>query len=438
MQRFFSRQSLQTSFPALRSRDFRLMWVGQFISQVGSQMFTVGIGWQVYQITRDPLALGALGLARIVPLVFLALGAGVLADALDRRRLMIITQTLLLAMSALLAIWSTIGLTLVWPIYLVVALASAARTFDTPARQAIIPALVPREHLPNALSLGVLNWQAATIIGPTLAGIVIASAGVTIAYWIDAISYVAAIVSLLLLRTHVAPRERTPVNLRAALEGLRFLRTEPIIMATMLLDFIATFFGSAMTLLPVFAVEILRVGPTQLGFLYAAPSVGAVVAGIVMSFVEKIPRQGRLLLWAVFFYGVCTLVFGLSTSFWLSLLMLAGTGASDTISMVIRGTLRQLLTPDELRGRMVSVNMLFFMGGPQLGEFEAGTVARFAGAPFSVWSGGLACMIAVGLIAWRVPRLRNYDGIEMAPPERETTAATPRAAGAKAHERRPT
>ena len=394
---------------ALRYRDFRLLWAGSFFSQIGSQMFVVGIGWQIYDITRSPLALGLLGLSRAVPLVIFALGAGVIADAMDRRRLMLVCQVVMLALSAALGLWTLRGLDIVWPVYLVVALASAARTFETPARQALVPALVPRQHLTNALSLNVLNGQTATVIGPSLAGVVIANLGVAAVYWLDALSYLAVIGSLVLMRVRPEPHAGTSVSLRAALDGIRFLRSEPIILSTMLLDFIATFFGSALTLLPLFARDILRVGPEGLGLLYAAPSAGAVIAGIWMSLVAGSRRQGLLLLAAVMAYGLCTTVFGLSTSFWLSMLMLAGVGAADTISTVIRNTIRQLRTPDELRGRMVSVNMLFFMGGPQLGEFEAGVVARLAGGPFSVWSGGVLCMVAVGLLAWRVPALRTYD-----------------------------
>lgn len=405
----------QRAAVALRYRDFRLLWAGSFVSQVGSQMFVVGVGWQIYDITRNPLSLGLIGLARAIPLLIFALGAGVIADAMDRRRLMLISQVVLLLMSAGLALWTTIGLQTIWPIYLIIALASAARTFETPARQAILPSLVPREHLTNALSLNILNMQAATVIGPSLAGVLIATLGVAAIYWLDALSFLAVIISLVLMRARPVAHTTNPVSVRAAIEGLRFIRGEPIILATMLLDFVATFFGSALTLLPLFARDILRVGPEGLGLLYAAPSAGAVVAGVWMSLIAGNRRQGRLLLGAILAYGACTMVFGLSTSFILSLLMLAGTGAADTVSTVIRNTIRQLRTPDELRGRMVSVNMLFFMGGPQLGEFEAGVVARLAGGPFSVWSGGLLCMIAVALIGWRVPGLRNYNGSAATP-----------------------
>jgi MFS family permease len=192
---------------------------------------------------------------------------------------------------------------------------------------------------------------------------------------------------------------------------LAFVRRNKLIWSTMLLDFLATFFSAATTLLPLFAEEILRVGPQGVGLLFAAPSVGALTASIILSLRGAGKRQGPLLLWAVVIYGLCTLVFGLSTSFWLSLLMLAGTGAADTASMVVRGTIRNLETPDELRGRMIAVNMLFFAGGPQLGEFEAGVAARIFGGPLSVALGGLACILMTGGIAAAVPELRRYtDG----------------------------
>lgn len=395
---------------ALRYRDFRLLWFGQLISIAGSQMTVVAMTWQLYELTGSKLALGLIGLFRLIPLLIFSLGSGVLADAVDRRKLMLISQSAMLVLSATLALTTFLNLATPWLIYLIVGLAGIASTFDLPARQALIPSLVPREHLTNALSLNITVMQAATIVGPTLGGILIAvRQGADLVYAIDALSFGAVIVSLLLMRTrHVASAEKRQVSVGAALEGLRFVRNTPILFWTMVLDFVATFFAGAMTLLPVFAKDILAVGPNGLGLLYAAPSIGAVSMGLIMTWIGSVRRQGPVILWAVAIYGLCTVVFGFSTSFWLSYLMLAGIGASDTVSMVIRNTLRQTLTPDELRGRMVSVNQIFFAGGPQLGEVEAGTVAQLLGAGVSVWSGGLACMIAVGLVALGVPQLRRY------------------------------
>jgi len=400
----------QRALAPFRSRDFSLLWFGSFVSQAGSQMHVVAVSWQVYELTKNPLALGAIGVARIVPLVLLALGSGVLADALDRRKLMLFSQIAMMLCSAALAIASSFGIVTVWWIYIVTALSSAAATLGMPARQAIVPSLVPREQLSSALSLNIISWQAATIMGPTLGGLIIAGWGVSWVYWIDAASFVAVIAALLIMRVGAVIGERRPVNLRAALEGFAFVRSNTLIWSTMLLDFLATFLGSATVLLPLFATDILKVGPQGVGLLYAAPSIGAVAASAFLSVRGPMRRQGPILLIAVTLYGLCTAVFGFSTSFWLSILMLIGVGASDTVSMVVRQTIRQLTTPDEMRGRMTAVGMLFFAGGPQLGEIEAGVAARLLGGPFSVAAGGLACVVMVGILSATTPQLRTYDG----------------------------
>lgn len=398
---------------AFQSRDFTLLWSGNLVSIAGTEMSRAAVAWQVYDLTRDPLALGAIGLARLIPLVLLALGAGVLADALDRRKLMIGAQVAMLLCSLVLALVSATGLASIWVVYLVTAVAAAANTVGMPARQALVPSLVPREHLAGALSLNITAWQLATVLGPSIGGVLIASAGVAAVYWIDVISFLVIIISLFLMRPYPIQGERRPVSISAALEGLRFVRSNKLILSTMLLDFLATFFSAATTMLPLFAEEVLKVGPRGMGLLFSAPSVGAVIASIYCSVYGVGKRQGPLLLWSVAIYGLSTLVFGLASSFWLALLMLAVTGAADTVSMVIRGTVRNLETPDELRGRMVSVNMLFFAGGPQLGEIEAGIAARLLGGPLSVAAGGLACFLMTGVVAAVTPELRSYrDGSE--------------------------
>jgi MFS family permease len=399
----------QSPFVALRHRDFRLLWFGQLVSQAGTQMTIVAISWQLYELTNNPLSLGLIGLFRIIPLLIFSLGSGVLADALDRRKLMILSQTTAMLTAAILALTTYYGLISPALIYAIILLSSTANTFDMPARQALIPSLVPRQHLTNALSLNIIAWQIATIVGPTIAGLLLAWRGnADVVYAIDAISFGAVLLSLLVMRTRHVVAEKRNVSLGAALEGLRFVRGTPILFWTMALDFVATFFAGAMTLLPVFARDILLVDERGLGLLYAAPSAGAVVTGLLMAWIGNVRQQGPIILLSVALYGICTAIFGISTSFTLSCLMLAGLGASDTVSMVIRNTLRQNLTPDELRGRMVSVNQIFFAGGPQLGEIEAGVVARLLGASTSVWTGGLACVLAVLLIAVGVPQLRRY------------------------------
>lgn len=403
-----------SSLKALRHRNFRLLWSGQLVSFSGSMMQTAAILWHVSLLAppgRKALALGMVGLVRLAPIVVFSMVSGVVADARDRRRLMLVTQVAMALVAATLA-WLTFrGLAAVWPVYLLAGLSSAAGAFDSPARQSLIPNLVPREDLPNAIGLNAIMFQTASVAGPSLGGLLIATLGVGYVYAANALSFLAVILSLALMRgvPERSPAERSAVSVGAAAEGLRFAFRSPLIRSTMLLDFLATFFGSAMALLPIFAQDVLHVGPRGYGWLYAAPSFGAFVASALMvRLVDRIERRGRVLLWAVAGYGLATLVFGLSREFWLTFLCLAGVGAADTVSMVLRNIVRQLETPDHLRGRVVGVNMVFFQGGPQLGELEAGLVAQWLGAHVSVVTGGLGCLLATAVIAAREPVLRRY------------------------------
>ncbi|MCX6025511.1 MAG: MFS transporter [Chloroflexi bacterium] len=403
---------------ALRYRDFRLLWIGQLISMAGSMMQSAAILWHIYLITKSPLALGMIGLTRLVPILAFALLSGLVADAMDRRRLMLITQGGMTIAALLLAVISFRGVAVAWPIYILAMAGAAFSTFDTPARQSLIPSLVPREHLANAFSLNATMFQFASVLGPSLAGVVIASLGMGWAYLLNALSFLAVVAALLLMRPPAAPQAgRSAISLHAALEGLRFVFQAPIIRANMLLDFFATFFASATALLPIFAQDILRVGAQGYGLLYAAPSLGAILSGLVLAVRGQIKHQGRVLLWAVAGYGMATIIFGLSKSFWITFTALALTGTADMLSMVIRSTVRQLLTPDAMRGRMVSWNMLFFAGGPQLGEVEAGLLARWLGPVISVVVGGLGCLAAAGSVAWWTPELRRFEGHEPGPHE---------------------
>lgn len=404
-----------TPFASLRHRDFRLLWFGQFISLVGSQMRVVAVSWQIYQIARtggaiDPaLALGLIGLAKLLPILLAAPLSGLVADLIERRRVLLYTTSVALACSVVLALATTIGDGPLWLIYVVIGVAATASAFELPARQAMIPTLVPPAYLPNALSLNVITSQVATVAGPSLAGLLIAWGGAAPVYWIDAVSFLAVVVAVTQMRAR-GGRAATPMSLHAALDGLRFVFRTPLIASTLLLDFFATFFGAAMTLLPLFADRVLHVGAAELGFLYAAPSVGALIAAANLT-TTRISRQGPALLWAVAAFGLATVMFGLSRSFPLTLAALAGSGAADTVSMVIRGTIRQLMTPDEMRGRVTAVGMLFFAGGPQLGELESGILASLIGAPLAVSLGGALCVGAAVWTAWRVPALRRYRDV---------------------------
>jgi MFS family permease len=403
----------QSAFASLRHRDFRLLWMGQMVSVIGSQMQLAAINWHIYLITGSPLALGLVGACRAVPIILCSLMGGVLADVVDRRRVMMTTQTIMLVCSAILALVTFSGLERAWPIFLLTAIASAAWAFDTPSRQALMPMLVPLKDFPNAVSLSMLVFQIGLITGPPLAGFLLASHGPALVYACNAASFIAVIVGLALMRASGKPERsesETPgISVQALVEGLRFVWRTPIIVQTMTLDFIATFFASANQLLPIFAKDILLVGARGYGFLAAAPAVGAIVAGLIMARLGVIRKQGATVIVSVALYGAATVAFGISRVFWFSLVMLAATGAADTVSTILRQTIRQLVTPNNMRGRMTSINMIFFMGGPQLGEVEAGTVAALLGAPLSVVTGGAACVIAAVLALMKAKSLRRYE-----------------------------
>jgi MFS family permease len=404
-------------FVSLEHRNFRLLWMGLLVSTTGSLMQNAAILWHVSLLVppdRKGLALGLVGLVRVIPIIVFSLLSGVVADAWDRRKLMLLTQSAATIVAVILAILTFRGLTQVWPIYLLAALGSSAGAFDLPARQSLIPMLVPRRHLPNAISLNSIMFQAASVIGPSFGGILIATSSVTMVYVVNAVSFLFVIAALLMMRDvpardNAGDVQQNEVSLHAALEGLRFVFRSPIIRSTMLLDFFATFFSSATALLPIFAQDILRVGAKGYGWLYAAPAAGALVTSAAMvPLADRIERRGLVLFYAVAGYGLATVVFGLSRSFWLTFFCLAVTGATDTVSTIIRNVVRQLETPDRLRGRMTGVNMIFFQGGPQLGELEAGLVANWLGAPFSVITGGLGCLAATAWVATTTPALRRY------------------------------
>lgn len=449
---------------ALSHPDFRRLWLGQLVSIMGSQMQLTAINWQVYDLLRgqdltvsllgrdiklsvEALGLGGLGLANFIPIVLFALVGGMVADTKDRRSIMLATQSALALTAAALAALTWSGQASVGAIYLLSAATAASAAFNNPAQQSLIPNLVPRAHLTNAVSLNTLNWQVGTITGPALAGLLIgatstggvargisaasggaSASGLGLVYALNALSFLAVIFALarMTYRGRPAPGTASGVGWKPLIEGLRFVRRTRLIWSTMLLDFVATIFSSARMMLPIVAGDILGVGAAGYGLLSAAQPVGSVIAGIAMSLKREIRRQGPVLLLSVAAYGLATAFFGLATSFWVAFFFFALTGAADTISTVIRGTLRQMLTPDRLRGRMVGINMIFFMGGPQLGEVEAGLVAAVFGVPFAIVSGGLATVVATGWVAWRDPGLRRYDRGAVAS---DLPAAGPKARG---------
>jgi len=404
----------RSSFAALKHRDFRLLWFGQIISVTGSQTQFVAINWHVYLLTKSAFALGLVGLFRGAPIIVCSLVGGVVADAINRRQLMIVTQSVMLLTAALLAAATISGLKSVWPIYILSAVASAATAFDIPARQSLMPSLVPPEDFPNAVSLGLVVFNIATIGGPALAGLILAESGPAVIYALNALSFIAVIIALLAMTVSGSPElqggRRDALSFGALKEGLQFVWRTPIIVQTMTLDFAATFFASATLLLPIFAKERLHVDARGYGLLAAAPAIGSVITALAMARIGTFRREGRLVVVSVAVFGVATALFGISTVFGFSLLMLAITGAADTVSTVLRQTIRQLVTPNHVRGRMTAINMMFFMGGPQLGELEAGSLAYLIGAPLSVVVGGLGSLVCACIAAVKSKNLMEYEG----------------------------
>jgi len=419
---------------ALQHKDFRLLWLGQLASTTGSNMQLIAVNWHVFELLKGQsyridllgqqiqldagaLGLGGLGLVRILPIVIFALVGGILADTRNRRHVIIWTQTASALFAALLAGVTFAGQDSVIAIYLLSSAIAAATAFEQPAQQSLVPNVVPRNHLTNAVSLNTLQWQIATIVGPAVAGVLVSIFDLSLVYTLNTLTFVVLIGAVLLMdhRGGVAAKN-TGLGREALIEGWRFTYRTRLIRSTMLLDFFATFFSSARTMLPIVAEEILGVGVQGYGLLATAQPVGSVIAGAFISLRRDIQRQGVILLLSVALYGLATALFGVSTIYALSYFLFGLTGAGDTVSTVIRGTIRQLMTPDSLRGRMTGINMMFFMGGPQLGELEAGVVAAVFGVPFAIVSGGLLTVLLTGWVAWKYPRLRNYTSHTAAEP----------------------
>jgi MFS family permease len=407
----------QTPVAALRHRDFSIYWSGSVVSLVGSQFTTVAMAWQIYELTNSPLELGLLGLARGAPMLVLLLFGGLLADAVNRRHLMMATQIAQMCVSVTLAVVTLAGWVSPPVLYAASLFLALFSSLEQPARNAIVPNLVPRSDLTNALALSGMQRHVAIVIGPSLAGFLLAYSGPTLCYAVDAVSWLAMLAALAIMRplAQVA-RGRNAVSMRALREGVRFVWTHPVILSLMALDFSQNFFGSGRALLPIYARDILGVGPQGLGLLYSATSVGALVMGTVMSVRTPVRRAGAWVLVSVAMYGVFMTLFGVSHHFWFSFLMLTAAGAANTVSFVLRNTINQLVTPDEIRGRVTSVNSMFTNTGPQLGQFEAGALASVIGPVGTTAVGGLlVTSIAAGLAA--VASVRRFEVRENTPAE---------------------
>jgi MFS family permease len=396
-----------SQWDVFRNRNYALLFGGQLVSAAGTQMQIVAVAWQVYLLSHSAVALGLIGLVQAIPRLIFSLIGGVFADVLDRRKMLLAIELTMASMSTILAVCTILHVINLWIIYAVVLISACVSSFEFPARQAIIPTLVPREQMANAISLSMVQMQLTMVVGSALGGFVIAWVGIANTYWIDVISYFVVMGTLLLMIVPRIPAEkRAQAGIAALVDGMRFLKAHPVILGVLSLDFFAMFFGSPKALLPVYASAILHVGPQGLGFLLAGTSIGAVALTPFTGRINRFARQGLGVVLAIIGWGACIVAFGLTTGpLWLSVFWLAGAGAADMVSMILRGVLIQFTTPDEFRGRISSVNAMFVIGGPLLGQFESGVVAGLFTPELSVISGGLACIVATLGVVALVPSL---------------------------------
>ena len=395
--------------PLRLDRDFRWLWTGQAINGVGSQITRLALPYQVYVLTNSTLAIAALTLFQLVPILVFSLGAGSIADAVDRRRMLRITQLGLMACSAILAILA-FQPSVPLPLLFLVAFASAAfASLDQPARSSAIPRLVPRERLPAAIALGQLNFQIASVVGPTVAGILIATVGLPGAYLVDVASFAASLGALAAISPIPPLVGAARPGLAAIREGLRFAIQRRVILATYVIDLDAMIFGMPTSLFPVLALDVFHAGPQGLGLLAAAPSVGALLGALLSGWVSSVRRVGLAVIVAVAIWGLAITLFGLSTfSFALALFFLAVAGAADVLSAVFRSTIVQLAAPDNLRGRISSIHILVVTSGPRIGDIEAAAVASVIGAQASVVSGGVLCLLGLVGVVRLFPELARH------------------------------
>lgn len=400
--------------PSLRHKKFFYLWLGQLISITGTQMQIWALFWHINHLNENPIALGGIGAARVLPIIIFSLVGGVMADSRDRRKIMFVTQSIAALLMLSLALFTQFGQITIWHIYVVTALQATVAAFDAPSRQALIPNLLPKEDLPNGFSMTFTAFQAGSVIGPALSGIVIALAGQEAVYYFNSFSFLAVIFALFMIGDVPQTLAEKPVGLgvESIREGIQFILSKQIIFSSMILDFVATFFASASTLMPIIAKDVLKVGVEEYGYLSAAQAAGAVSVALIISQVKEIRKQGLWLLGSVIVFGLAAIAFGITRSFIIAWIAVALMGASDGVSTIIRNTIRQLQTPDYIRGRMTSVNQIFFQGGPQLGEIRAGVVAQLFGAPYAIVSGGIGCIIGTLAIAWKWNHLPKYNGDE--------------------------
>jgi MFS family permease len=398
--------------PLRRHRKYRLLWFGGLISQTGRQITLVAVYFQVFQLTGSAAAVGLIGLVQVIPLIVFSIWGGTLVDRLDRRRLLLASQMGLVAATSILLAGAIAGDPPLWLVYTGTGLAAAFSGIDSPTGSAIIPNLISREELPSAIALNQVMFNTTMIAGPALAGLIIAGVGLSWAYAIDLATYGAAILAawrLPSLPPQREPGDDAPRGWASVREGFSYLKGRRVLKSTFTIDLVAMIFGMPRALFPILAVTQFHRGPEVVGALFSAIAVGALAGALTAGWVGSVRHQGRAVMWAVAAWGAAIAAFGLvGDNLWLGLTLLALAGTADVISAVFRGTILQLSVPDSLRGRLSAIHILVVTGGPRLGDLEAGLVAQAFSPTISVISGGLACVVGVGVIALLVPELARY------------------------------
>lgn len=395
--------------PLRESRSFRILFVGQLVSFLGSQLTVVAIPFQVYELTNSSFMVGMVSVAQLVPLVIGSLFGGALADSIDRRRLLV-GATVLLALTGIpLVINAASSRPALWPLVVFSALSAGVSGLERPARSAVIPTLVGGTSLPSAFALWQILIQVGSVVGPALAGVLLATVGLTGVFALDVLTFLFAVGAACLLPALPPAGGGTKAGLGSILEGLRFLKGRPVLQGGFVIDINAMVFGLPRALFPALATNLYGGGAATVGLLYAAPGAGALIGALTTGWVSRVRRQGRAVVAAVSVWGVAMAAFGITPWLPVGLVCLAVAGAADVISAVFRNTILQTATPDALRGRLSATHIAVVTGGPRLGDLEAGTVASLAGAQFSVVSGGLACLAGAALVAWRLPDFARYE-----------------------------
>jgi len=398
-------------YAALRHRDYRLLLLGRFVTAFGNEMLTAAISWEIWIRTSEELALGMVGLVQVVPVILLSLPAGHVADQYNRRRIVIATE-LVIALCVLGLGWLSYTEGSLYLIYALLFVIGVARAFHEPASSTLVPQTVPPNLFASAATWSSSAWQTASITGPALAGVLILFNAITFIYVFAASAAIIFVILLSMIKGRQLALAEKSTTLKSLTEGFRFMRDTKVILAAITLDMFAVLFGGAVALLPVYATDILKVGSLGYGIMRAAPSIGALSMAFLIAHLPPMKQAGKTLLWAVAGFGIATIVFGLSTSLWLSVLMLASLGALDNISVVIRGTLLLTQTPDHMRGRISSVNSIFIGVSNELGAFESGVAASLLGPVGAVVFGGIGTIVVVLTVARLFPAMRDLKTLD--------------------------